>query len=120
MHIFAAADRMGGGDGRVNFIEIAIEASMAVKLRLVRLGRRHRAFFRLRAGDERFAPTGRFIEELGYVDPLEKNPEKQVSLKQERIEYWLNSGAKVSPTVQTLLKKHGIGQAREKAAAAEA
>lgn len=90
---------------------------MAVKLRLVRLGRRHRAFFRLRAGDERFAPTGRFIEELGYVDPLEKNPDKQVTLKKERIEHWLNAGAKVSPTVRTLLTKHGIGT-KEKAAVA--
>ena len=53
--------------------DAAIEDFMAVKLRLVRLGRRHRAFFRLRAGDERYPPTGRFLEELGCVDPLEKD-----------------------------------------------
>ncbi|MFQ5429882.1 MAG: 30S ribosomal protein S16 [Phycisphaerae bacterium] len=92
---------------------------MAVKLRLVRLGRRHRAFFRLRAGDERFPPTGRFLEELGCVDPLEKDASKKVVLNKDRIEHWLNAGAKVSPTVETLLKKHGIGQAKaaEKTAA---
>ena len=83
---------------------------MAVKLRLVRLGRRHRAFFRLRVGDERFAPTGRFIEEVGYVDPLSKDAAKQVVLKKDRIEHWLEKGAKVSPTVRTLLVKHGIGK----------
>ncbi len=81
---------------------------MALTLRLVRLGRRNRAFFRLRASDSRNATTGRFIEELGTVDPIEKNPEKQVVLKKERIEYWLQKGAKTSETVGALLKKHGI------------
>ncbi len=81
---------------------------MAVKLRLVRLGRSHRAFFRLRAADERNAASGRFIEELGHVDPLEKDPAKAVTLKRERIEHWLSVGAKVSPTVESLLKKQGI------------
>ena len=83
---------------------------MAVKLRLVRLGRRHRAFFRLRAGDERFAPTGRFLEELGFVDPLIKEMDKQAVLKKERIEFWLSQGAKVSPTVRSLLARHGIAK----------
>lgn len=81
---------------------------MAVALRLVRLGRRHRAFFRLRAGDERYAPTGRFLEELGHVDPLEQDSSKREVLNRERIEYWLGCGAKVSNTVASLLKKHGI------------
>ncbi len=66
---------------------------MAVTLRLVRKGRRHRPFYRLRASDSRTAPTGRFLEELGTVDPLEKDNKKQVILKQERIEYWLGQGA---------------------------
>jgi len=92
---------------------------MAVKLRLVRLGRRHRAFFRLRAGEERFAPTGRFLEELGYVDPLIKDKTKQAVLKKDRIEHWLSQGAKVSPTVQSLLVRNGITKpaAGKKAAA---
>lgn len=83
---------------------------MAVSLRLVRMGRRNRAFFRLRAGDSRAAPSGRFLEELGSLDPLAKDPGKQVVLKKDRIEYWIRQGARVSPTVQSLLKKHGIGQ----------
>lgn len=85
---------------------------MAVALRLVRLGRRNRAYFRLRAADSRNATTGRFIEDLGHVDPIEKDPAKQVVLKKERIEYWLQNGATPSHTVETLLRRHGIGAGR--------
>lgn len=81
---------------------------MAVTLRLVRLGHRNRAFYRLRAADSRNATTGRFIEDLGYVDPVLKDTSKQVVLKKERIEHWLAQGAKISDTVRQLLKKNGI------------
>ncbi|MBI5765574.1 MAG: 30S ribosomal protein S16 [Planctomycetes bacterium] len=84
---------------------------MAVTLRLVRLGRRNRAFYRLRASDSRSATTGRFIEDLGYVDPITKDEKKQVVLKKERIEHWLGLGAKTSDTVKNLLKKQGIAKA---------
>jgi len=83
---------------------------MAVTLRLVRMGRSQRAFFRLRAADSRYAATGRFIEELGSLDPLVRDEQKQVRLRKERIEYWLGQGARVSPTVRALLKKHGIAR----------
>ncbi len=83
---------------------------MAVTLRLVRLGRRNRPFYRLRASDSRSATTGRFLEELGFVDPLEKDPSKQVVIKKERIEYWLGQGAKTSDTVRTLLRKQGVAR----------
>lgn len=81
---------------------------MAVTLRLVRLGRRNKAFFRLRASHQRNRTKGAFLEELGYVDPLMKDPAKQVTLKKDRIEHWLSQGAKVTSTVDALLKKHGI------------
>ncbi|MFQ5501124.1 MAG: 30S ribosomal protein S16 [Phycisphaerae bacterium] len=92
---------------------------MAVKLRLVRLGRRHRPFFRLRVGDERSAPTGRFIEELGYVDPLLKDRSEAEVLKSDRIIHWLDRGAKVSPTVASLLKRHGIVRTKADSKSAE-
>ncbi len=92
---------------------------MATTLRLVRLGRRHRPFYRLRASDNRFAATGRFIEELGYVDPLEKNADKQTKLKRDRIEYWLSVGATTSPTVRRLLEKNDIGQNKAATKAAD-
>ena len=48
------------------------------------------------------------IEELGWYDPASKNPDKQVSLKRERIEYWLSVGALPTETVRDLLVKHGM------------
>lgn len=89
---------------------------MAVTLRLVRFGRRNRAFFRLRAAESQYAPTGRFIEDLGTVDPLEKDASKKVALNRDRIEHWLSVGAQTSETVRTLLNEQGIGRGRSKQA----
>lgn len=87
--------------------EVAKHA-MAVKLRLKRMGRRHRAFFRLAAMDGRAQRDGRVLEELGTYDPVEKDKEKQVQLNAERIQHWLNVGAVPTETVASLLKKQGI------------
>ncbi len=78
---------------------------VAVRLRLKRMGRTHRSFFRLSAMDSRSPRDGRVIEELGWYDPSAKNPDEEVSLKRERIEYWLSVGAQPSDTVRDLLKK---------------
>ena len=78
---------------------------MGVRLRLKRMGRSHRSFFRLSAMDSRSPRDGRVIEELGWYDPSAKNPDEEVSLKRERIEYWLGVGAQPSDTVRDLLKK---------------
>lgn len=79
-----------------------------VKLRMKRMGRRHRAFFRINAIDQRSPRNGRVIEELGWYDPLAKDADKQTDLKRERVEYWLSVGAQPSETVRDLLKKNGI------------
>ena len=81
---------------------------MAVKLRMKRFGRRHRSFFRLNAIDSRKPRDGRVIEQLGWYDPNAKANENPVSLKRERIEYWLSVGAQPSDTVRQLLIKQGI------------
>jgi len=81
---------------------------VAVRLRLKRFGRRHRAFFRINAVDSRRPRDGRVLEELGWYDPVAETPDKQVSLKRERIEYWLGVGAQPSDTVRDLLNRHGI------------
>ena len=81
---------------------------MAVRLRLKRLGRRHRSFYRLGAMDSRSPRDGRVIEELGWYDPEAKDADKQVSLNRERIEHWLSVGAQPSETVADLLESHGI------------
>ncbi len=81
---------------------------MAVKLRLTRMGRRHRPFFRLNAVDSRTPRDGRIIEKLGHYDPLEKDATKQLVLNRERIEFWLGQGAVPSDTVSEILLRNGI------------
>ena len=81
---------------------------MAVKLRLKRLGRKHRPFFRLAAIEARNPRDGRVLEELGFYDPENRIEEQQVKLDAERIKYWLGVGAVPSDTVRSLLKKNSI------------
>jgi small subunit ribosomal protein S16 len=73
-----------------------------------RMGRRHQPFFRLNAMDGRSPRDGKVIEELGWYDPLADEPDRQVSLKRERIEHWLRTGAQPTKTVRELLKRQGI------------
>ncbi|MHC4476420.1 MAG: 30S ribosomal protein S16 [Planctomycetota bacterium] len=81
---------------------------MAVKLRMTRMGRRHRPFFRINAIESRAPRDGRIIEKLGHYDPIEKDPAKQIVLNRERIEYWLGQGAVPSDTVSQILLRAGI------------
>lgn len=91
---------------------------MAVRIRMTRMGRRHRPFFRINAIDGRAPRDGKVLEKLGHYDPLVKDADKQIVLKRERIEYWLEKGAVPSDTVSQILIRHGIKNkyAEEKAA----
>lgn len=91
---------------------------MAVKLRLMRMGRRHRPFFRINAVDVRTPRDGRILEKLGHYDPIEKDQAKQVVLKRERVQYWLEKGAVPTDTVSEILLRAGLKHkyAEEKAA----
>lgn len=95
---------------------------MAVRLRLKRLGRKHRPYYRIEAFDSRTKRDGRSIEMLGTYDPLETDEEKKVTLKRDRIEYWLSVGAQPSETVGSFLRRRGIrwGAGSKPAQAAEA
>ena len=81
---------------------------MAVKLRMTRIGRRHRPFFRINAIESRHPRDGRFIEKLGHYDPIEKDESKQVVLDLDRVKYWLDKGAIPSDTVSQILLRQGI------------
>lgn len=81
---------------------------MAVRIRLKRLGRRHRPSYRIAAVDSRKARDSRVIEELGLYDPVNADENLRLVLKRERIEYWLSVGAQPSDTVRQLLKKQGV------------
>lgn len=80
---------------------------MAVRLRMKKMGRRHRPFFRIVAVDGRAARDGRVIEYLGNYDPLVKETDARAELKNERIDYWLSVGAQPSEKVGVLIKKYG-------------
>ena len=79
-----------------------------VRIRMKRMGRTHRPFYRINAVDKREKRDGRVIENLGWYDPLEKDASKQVSLKVERIKHWLSVGAQPSDTMNDILAKHGL------------
>jgi len=79
-----------------------------VRLRLKRMGRRHRPFFRLHAVEKRTPRDGRIIEQLGWYDPIARDPEKQLHLDDERIKHWLNKGAQPSDTVKDILAKRNL------------
>jgi small subunit ribosomal protein S16 len=86
---------------------------MSVKIRLRRDGAKKRPFYHVVAADERRARNGRFIEELGYYNPIvASDAEPILVLKEERIRYWLSVGAQPSDTAAALLKKQGIMERR--------
>ncbi|MHC4747556.1 MAG: 30S ribosomal protein S16, partial [Planctomycetota bacterium] len=81
---------------------------MSVKLRMTRIGRRHRPFFRINAIDSRAPRDGKILEKLGHYDPIEKDKDKQIVLNLERVQYWLDKGAIPSDTVSQILLRLGI------------
>ena len=82
--------------------------TVAVRIRLKRVGRRHRPAFRLATTDSRRPRDSRVIEELGSYNPVDPNEDRQVLLKGDRIKYWLSVGAQPSETVRRLLERQGI------------
>jgi small subunit ribosomal protein S16 len=77
-----------------------------VKIRLRRMGRRNRPFYRVVIADERSPRDGKFIELIGHYNPL-TDPET-ISIDEEKALKWLRYGAQPTDTVRTLLKKLGI------------
>lgn len=82
---------------------------MATKIRLARGGSKKRPYYSIVAADVRAPRDGRFIEKLGTFNPLlAKDNELRVSLKEERIKYWLSEGAQPTDRVLRLLDEAGI------------
>jgi small subunit ribosomal protein S16 len=81
---------------------------MAVKIRMTRIGRRHKPFFRINIIDSRTPRDGKIIEKVGHYDPIEKDPEKQLVLNTQRVQFWLDKGAIPSDAVSQLLLRLGI------------
>lgn len=90
---------------------------MAVRIRLRRMGAKKRPFYRFVATDSKSPRDGRFIEVLGYYNPIEK-PAKVV-VHQEKVFKWLNNGAQMSSTVESLFRQISILTKWEKIKAGE-
>ena len=79
---------------------------MAVKIRLRRMGAKKAPFYRIVVADSRFPLDGRFIEEIGYYNPM-TNP-AEVKIDAEKAATWIKNGAQPTETVKALLKKNEI------------
>ncbi len=79
---------------------------MAVKIRLKRMGAKKAPFYRVVVADSRYPRDGRFIEEIGYYNPL--TDPITVQIDSDKAKKWIENGAQPTETVKTLLKKNGI------------
>ncbi|GIS74411.1 MAG: hypothetical protein CM1200mP12_01300 [Gammaproteobacteria bacterium] len=74
-------------------------------IRLARTGAKKRPFFHITVADSRKPRDGRFIERVGYFNPISKGKEVRIEINQDRIDYWLSQGANISDRVLTLIKE---------------
>ena len=79
---------------------------MAVKIRLKRMGAKKAPFYRVVVADSRTPRDGKFIEEIGYYNPLVEPP--TIKIDDEKAKKWLENGAQPTETVKSLFKKSGI------------
>jgi small subunit ribosomal protein S16 len=75
-------------------------------IRLARAGVKKRPFFHIRVADSRKPRDGRFIEKVGYFNPIASGQEVRLEVDQERIDFWVSQGAQLSDRVNTLLKRN--------------
>ncbi len=73
-----------------------------------RTGRTNAPFYRIQVLDGRTRRDGAAIEQLGWYNPLEKNPAKQINLNEERCKYWIGVGAQPSDTVKDMFAKRNL------------
>ena len=77
---------------------------MATKIRLARGGSKKRPFYHLTVTDSRRARDGRFIERVGFFNPIARGQEERLRVDFDRIEYWQGQGAQLSERVAKLIK----------------
>eukprot|EP00386_Alphamonas_edax_P013970 GDKI01043002.1.p1 GENE.GDKI01043002.1~~GDKI01043002.1.p1 ORF type:complete len:109 (+),score=2.58 GDKI01043002.1:111-437(+) len=78
---------------------------MALKIRLRQQGRTNRAFYRLVVTDSRAPRGGKYVEALGWYNPIEATDDKKMSFKLDRIQHWLSVGAQFTDNVENLIRK---------------
>ncbi len=77
-----------------------------VRIRLMRMGKKHRPFYRLVVADARAPRDGKFIEILGYYDPVKEPPE--IKVDEEKVKEWLKKGAQPTSQAKWVIRKAGI------------
>jgi small subunit ribosomal protein S16 len=82
-----------------------------VVIRLSRGGSKHRPFFNIVIADKRVRRDGRFIERIGFYNPIAKGGEEGLRIVQDRLTHWISVGAQPSPTVLRLIKQGGASVA---------
>lgn len=85
-----------------------------VVIRLSRGGANKRPFYKIVAADSRAARDSRYLEQLGYFNPIASGEEKRLELNRERVSYWLTTGAKPSERVSSLIKEFDRPEILEK------
>lgn len=79
-----------------------------VRIRMQRFGRHSRPFYRIAAIEKRVRRDGPGLENLGFYDPMEKDPAKALRLNADRIKHWLSTGAQPTDTVRDIFVKAGL------------
>lgn len=79
-----------------------------VVIRLARSGAKKRPFFNMVVTDSRNRRDGRFVERIGYYNPVASANEQGLRVDTQRLAYWQNNGAQMSPTVARLVKQHSV------------
>ena len=75
-------------------------------IRLARAGAKKKPFFHITVADSRMPRDGRFIERVGYFNPISRGKEVRLEVNQERIDYWVSQGAQLSGRVLTLIEEN--------------
>lgn len=84
-------------------------ATHMVIIRLARRGSKKRPFYDLTVADSRNKRDGRFLEKIGYFNPIARGKEIRLHINNERAEYWVSQGAQLSDRVKSLLKEDRLG-----------
>jgi len=78
-----------------------------IVVRLARGGKKSKPFYRVVVADQRFPRDGRFIERLGYYNPVSNlNGDQVIEVDLERLDHWIKQGAKMTDRVTTIVKRH--------------
>lgn len=87
---------------------------MALKIRLRQQGSNNRAFYRIVVANVRSPRDGKYVEAIGWYNPLEKDESKNISVKEDRVQHWFDVGAEVSENVAALLTRAAPNVLRKK------